>query len=81
MARPSQKEDRAQLVPMWQQVEQNTGAPPEKVSADTATITPARDFLDARGISPFVRIPDCGLCLGRSLACPSIGLIGSLQGL
>jgi transposase len=56
----SQQGDRAQLVPMLQQVEQNTGAKPEKVSADTGYYSPEQVWSsDITGIDLYVK-PDRG---------------------
>jgi len=55
-----QQGDRAQLVPMLQQVEQNTGAKPEKVSADTGYYSPEQVWSpDITGIDLYVK-PDSG---------------------
>ncbi len=56
----SQQGDRAQLVPMLQQVEQNTGAKPEKVTADTGYYSPHQVWSpDLTGIDLYVK-PDRG---------------------
>lgn len=55
-----QQADRAQLVPMIQQVEQNTAARPEKVSADTGYYSPEQVWSPAMaGIDLYVK-PDGG---------------------
>jgi hypothetical protein len=56
----SQQGDRRQLVPMLRQVEQNTGAKPEKVSADTGYYSPEQVWSsDITGIDLYVQ-PDRG---------------------
>lgn len=56
----SQQGDRAQLVPMLEQVERNTGAKPEKVSADTGYYSPEQVWSpDIAGIDLYVK-PDGG---------------------
>jgi len=56
----SQQGDRAQLVPMLQQVEQNTGIKPEKVTADTGYYSPEQVWsLELKGIDLYVP-PDSG---------------------
>jgi len=56
----SQQGDRRQLVPMLRQVEQNTGAKPEKVSADTGYYSPEQVWSsDITGIDLYVQ-PDSG---------------------
>jgi transposase len=56
----NQQGDRTQLVPMLQQVEQNTGAKPEKVSADTGYYSPEQVWSpEVRGIDLYVK-PDGG---------------------
>jgi transposase len=55
-----QPADRAQLVPMLQQVELNTGAKPEKLSADTGYYSPDQVWSpEMRGIDLYVK-PDSG---------------------
>lgn len=56
----SQQADRAQLAPMIQQVEQNTAARPEKVSADTGYYSPEQVWSPAMaGVDLYVK-PDGG---------------------
>jgi hypothetical protein len=56
----NQQGDRAQLVPMLQQVEQNTGAKPDKVSADTGYYSPEQVWSpEVAGIDLYVK-PDSG---------------------
>src|SRR6266700_3022481 len=56
----SQQGDRAQLVQMLEQVEQNTGAKPEKVTADTGYYSPHPVWSpDLTGIDLYVK-PDSG---------------------
>jgi len=56
----SQQGDRAQLVPMLRQVEQNTGAKPQKVSADTGYYSPGQVWSpEITGIDLYVK-PDSG---------------------
>jgi transposase len=56
----SQQGDRAQLVPMLRQVEQNTGAKPDKVSADTGYYSPEQVWSpEITGIDLYVK-PDSG---------------------
>ncbi len=53
-----QQNDRAQLGPMIEQVEQNTGAPPEKVSADTDYYSPQQvQARSLEGVDLYIR-PD-----------------------